>query len=57
MGMGDRVGESAQPWITQLRHHLIPVRADAPLSFTRGDAAQLITYWDNDWVPPPVATP
>lgn len=58
MGMGDHAGpREAQPWKTQLRHHLIPARGnrdDALLRFTaRVVAPQLITYWDNDWVPPP----
>jgi hypothetical protein len=63
MGLGDHAtAREAQPWKSQLRHHLIPERgsgnrADAALRFTaRVVAPQLITYWDNDWVPPP-ATP
>jgi hypothetical protein len=54
MGMGDHVtGREARPWITQLRHHLIPARGEAPLRFTaKVIAPQLITYWDNDWRPP-----
>jgi hypothetical protein len=62
MGLGDHVtGREARPWISQLRHHLIPARGnrdDAALRFTaRVIAPQLITYWDNDWVPPPAAAP
>jgi len=37
-----------------LRHHLIPGRDrnDAALRFNaRVTAPQLITYWDNDWMP------
>jgi hypothetical protein len=46
----------AQPWISQLRHHLIPARGEAAVRFTpRVVGPQLITYWDNDWVPPPSA--
>lgn len=59
MGMGDNVGvREANPWKTQLRHHLISqhTREDAALRFTaRVVAPQLITYWDNDWTPPPAA--
>ena len=44
---------AARPWISQLRNHLIPARDEAPLTFTaRIVSPQLITYWDNDWVPP-----
>jgi len=62
MGLGDHVTvREAQPWRSQLRHHLIPARGnrdDAALRFTaRVVAPQLITYWDNDWVPPPAAAP
>jgi hypothetical protein len=62
MGLGDHAtGREAQPWKSQLRHHLIPARGnrdDAALRFTaRVVAPQLITYWDNDWVPPPAAAP
>jgi hypothetical protein len=47
-----------RPWISQLRHHLIRAHGEAPLTFTaRIVAPQLITYWDNDWVPPPAAAP
>lgn len=55
MGMGDHAtARLARPWISQLRHHLIPAHAEAPVRFTaRVVAPQLITYWDNDWVPPP----
>jgi len=58
MGMGDHAtARAARPWISQLRHHLIPARGnrdDAALRFTaRVVSPQLITYWDNDWVPPP----
>jgi len=61
MGLGDHAtAREAQPWKSQLRHHLIPERsnrADAALRFTaRVVAPQLITYWDNDWAPQP-ATP
>ena len=61
MGLGDHVTtREAQPWKSQLRHHLVPEhgnRADAALRFTaRVVKPQLITYWDNDWVPAP-ATP
>jgi hypothetical protein len=61
MGMGDNVtATEAQPWKSQLRHHLIPERSnrvDAALRFTaRVVKPQLITYWDNDWAPQP-ATP
>jgi hypothetical protein len=57
MGLGDHVTtREAQPWRSQLRHHLIPDRGsrdDAALRFSaRVVAPQLITYWDNDWVPP-----
>lgn len=57
MGMGDHAtARAAQPWIRQLRHHLIPARGDrddTALRFTaRVVSPQLITYWDNDWVPP-----
>jgi len=60
MGMGDHAGpREAQPWISQLRRHLIPVRGnrdDALLRFTaRVVSPQLITYWDNDWRPAPAA--
>ena len=60
MGMGDHAGpREAQPWISQLRRHLTPVRGnrdDALLRFTaRVVSPQLITYWDNDWRPPPAA--
>jgi hypothetical protein len=53
MGLGDRLSaRAAQPWIMQLRHHLIPARAEPPVSFSpRLIAFQLITYWDYDWVP------
>jgi hypothetical protein len=53
MGMGDHAGpREAQPWISQLRHHLVPARGEAALRFTaRVVAPQLITYWDNDWRP------
>jgi hypothetical protein len=62
MGMGDHAtARAARPWIAQLRHHLIPERHnrdDAALRFTaRVVSPQLITYWDNDWVPPPAAAP
>jgi hypothetical protein len=62
MGLGDNLSApEARPWISQLRNHLIPVRGnrdDAALRFTaRVVAPQLITYWDNDWVPPPAAAP
>jgi len=54
MGMGDHVtAREAQPWIRQMRHHLVPSRGEAALRFTgRVVAPQLITYWDDDWVPP-----
>jgi hypothetical protein len=54
MGMGDHAtGREAQPWKTQLRHHILPGSDRAPLRFTaRVIAPQLITYWDNDWRPP-----
>jgi hypothetical protein len=54
MGMGDHVtAREARPWISQLRHHLVPSRGEAAVRFTgRVVAPQLITYWDNDWVPP-----
>ena len=60
MGMGDHLtARAARPWISQLRHHLIPDRGNrenAALRFTaRVVAPQLITYWDNDWVPPAAA--
>jgi hypothetical protein len=62
MGLGDHTGpRAAQPWITQLSRHLIPQTSeDRQLRFTaRVIAPQLITYWDNDWVPPaaPAAGP
>jgi hypothetical protein len=62
MGMGDHVtSREGRPWISQLRYHLIPERGnrdDAALRFTaRVVAPQLITYWDNDWVPPPATPP
>jgi hypothetical protein len=55
MGLGDHAtAREAQPWIWQLRYHLVPARTDAALRFTaRVVSPQLITYWDNDWVPPP----
>lgn len=51
MGLGDRLSAgSGQPWIAQLRHHLILARDEPPLSFTaRVIALQLISYWDYDW--------
>ena len=54
MGMGDHsTAREAQPWINQLRHHLVPGRGEPALRFTgRVISPQLITYWDNDWVPP-----
>jgi hypothetical protein len=59
MGMGDHLtGREAQPWKSQLRHHLIPEAADRArrvpaLKFTaKVTAPQLITYWDNDWTAP-----
>jgi hypothetical protein len=63
MGVGDHVtAREARPWISQLRrHHLIAGhgnRDDAALRFTaRVVAPQIITYWDNDWVPTPAAAP
>ncbi len=59
MGMGDHAtARLGQPWITQLRHHLIPARGEAAVRFTpRVVGPQLITYWDNDWVPPPQPAP
>jgi hypothetical protein len=59
MGMGDHATPRlAQPWISQLRHHLIPARGEAAVRFTpRVVGPQLITYWDNDWVPPPPPAP
>ena len=62
MGMGDHAtARAARPWISQLSHHLIPARGnrdDAALRFTaRVVSPQLITYWDNDWVPPAAAAP
>jgi len=59
MGLGDyATARAAQPWISQLRHHLIAARTEAAPRFTaRAIAPQLITYWDNDWVPPPPAAP
>jgi hypothetical protein len=53
MGLGNRLSAgAAQPWIAQLRHHVIPARAEPPLSFTaRVIAPQLVSYWDYDWVP------
>jgi hypothetical protein len=59
MGMGDHAtARLAQPWVSQLRHHLVPTRAEAPVRFTpRVVGPQLITYWDNDWVPPPPPAP
>ena len=59
MGMGDHAtARLAQPWISQLQHHLIPARTEAAVRFTaRVVAPQLITYWDNDWAPPATATP
>ena len=60
MGMGDHLtARHAQPWRSQLRHHLIPGhnRTDAALRFTaRVTEPQLITYWDNDWHPATPAT-
>jgi hypothetical protein len=48
---------AGRPWISQLRqHHLRPAHGEAPLTFTaRVVGPQLITYWDNDWVPPAAA--
>ena len=59
MGMGDHTTPRlAQPWINQLRHHLVPARGEAAVRFTpRVVGPQLITYWDNDWVPPPQPAP
>lgn len=59
MGMGDNVtAREAQPWISQLRHHLIVAHGEAPLRFTaRVVAPQLITYWDNDWRPSAAPAP
>ncbi len=55
MGMGVHMtARHAQPWRSQLQHHLIPGhnRSDAALRFTaRVTAPQLITYWDYDWHP------
>jgi hypothetical protein len=53
MGLGNRLSAAAaQPWIAQLRHHLIAARAEPALSFSaRVIAPQLISYWDYDWVP------
>jgi hypothetical protein len=53
MGLGNRLSASAaRPWIAQLRHHLIPARAEPALRFTgRVIELQLISYWDYDWVP------
>ena len=53
MGLGNRLSAgAAQPWIAQLRHHVIRARAEPPLSFTaRVIAPQLVSYWDYDWVP------
>ena len=57
MGWGDHAsGIAARPWISQLRRHLIRAHGEAPLTFTvQVIAPQLITYWDNDWVPPAIA--
>ena len=36
MGMGDHAtARLAQPWISQLRHHLIPARADSAACASR----------------------
>ena len=53
MGLGNRLSAgAAQPWIAQLRHHVIRARAEPPLSFSaRVVAPQLVSYWDYDWVP------
>jgi hypothetical protein len=53
MGLGNRLSARAgQPWIAQLRNHLIPARAVPAVSFTaRVIELQLISYWDYDWVP------
>lgn len=54
MGLGGHVSSrAARPWISQLRHHLIPQNAaDRSLRFNaRVVAPQIITYWDNDWRP------
>jgi hypothetical protein len=53
-GLADHANErDAQPWRSQLRHHLIPSRGEAPVRFTaRAVAPQLMPYWDNDWAPP-----
>jgi hypothetical protein len=53
MGLGDHLSaREAQPWKSQVRHHLIPGHDRAALRFTaRVIAPQLITYWDNDWRP------
>jgi rhodanese-related sulfurtransferase len=55
MGLGDHLSaREAQPWKSQVRHHLIPGHDRAALRFTaRVTAPQLITYWDNDWRPSP----
>jgi len=58
MGLGDQATPTAaRPWISQLlHHHVIMARGDAPLTFTaRVVQPQLITYWDNDWVPAAIA--
>lgn len=53
--MGDHAtARLAQPWISHCRHHLIPAPAEVPVRLTaRVIAPQLITYWDNDRLPPP----
>jgi hypothetical protein len=60
MGWGDHVtAREARPWISQLRRHLIPGHDphDASLRFAgRVIAPQIISYWDNDWVPPAPAS-
>lgn len=52
-GLGNRLSAgAAQPWIAQLRHHLVRARAEPPLSFSaRVIVPRLVSYWDYDWVP------
>jgi hypothetical protein len=57
MGGGDWMTTRwASPWVSRLDRHLVrrPGRAEADVRFApQRTGLQLITYWDNDWRPPP----
>lgn len=57
MGGGDWMTTRwASPWVRRLDRHLVrrPGRAEADVRFApQRTGLQLITYWDNDWRPPP----